>query len=810
MARKMIQKILYSLLIAILACSITLPFAQPVYADTLYLRPNAAGDETAIDTQFPASGAHWDKVDEAIPDEGTTYVSTTNPAFQRDLYNSDNTSQTGTINWIKVWMRTDHGVATRARTAIKTGGTVYDGADIVGTSSWANNYTQYFTNPQAGGAWTWAQLNDLQAGVSLHGNGVLGPVCTQVYIEVNYITTPTVTTQAVTLIEETTATGNGNITSTGGEDCSSRGVEYDIDSGAPYANSATDAGSFGTGAFTKAISSLTKGELYYLRAKATNSVGTGYGSEVTFLTKPDEPNTFTATGGVVSGRISLSWVKGTGAQKTYIRGKIGSYPTSKADGTLIYNDTGTSYNHDGLTGGNLWYYRAWSYATEGGLEQYSDLYAECNATAITMPIVTTTTASSIAITSATLNGNITDDGGTTITNYGFVWDTVSRADPGNVAPAASAYSDNWTIGGGFYSEGAINHPTGATLVADTIYYCRAAAQNSIGWSYGTEVSFETIGIPTVSIQSASNVASTVARLNALITNDNGQACVTSFAWAKTSEGPFADWAAIIAAPSGHTDNATGTWVTGQYPYLDIGSLTVSTGYTFMARVSNDAGLSYSAQATFPTSSGVGNISNFTAIPTSTTISLAWVKGTGASNTVIRYRTSTYPTDNTSGTFLYGGVGNSYLLLGLTEGTNYYFSGWGLTAGVYSDNATMVMATTLAAIPTDTILPTPATPSSWNLVPSTAGIVNVPFYEVVNVFADSYEIPIATMWYGLAVFFSVALGLLVYWRGNKNLLAAIVTTALGLFIGAILGLVYLWVGVFFCVIALAMAWLAQRY
>jgi len=41
---------------------------------TEILRPNAAGDETTIASQYPDSGAHWDKVDEETPDNDTTYV----------------------------------------------------------------------------------------------------------------------------------------------------------------------------------------------------------------------------------------------------------------------------------------------------------------------------------------------------------------------------------------------------------------------------------------------------------------------------------------------------------------------------------------------------------------------------------------------------------------------------------------------------------------------------------------------------------------------------------------------------------------
>ena len=115
---------------------------------------------------------------------------------------------------------------------------------------------------------------------------------------------------------------------------------------------------------------MEEGELYYYRAYTVNSAGTSYGSEVTFLTKPLVPTSFSATTNTTN--VDLAWTKGTGADNTTIRYKEGSYPTSRADGAEVYNDTGTGYIHSAGTGTH--YYRAWSYVTEGGLEQYSDFY----------------------------------------------------------------------------------------------------------------------------------------------------------------------------------------------------------------------------------------------------------------------------------------------------------------------------------------------------------------------------------------------------------------------------------------------------
>lgn len=105
------------------------------------------------------------------------------------------------------------------------------------------------------------------------------------YLRVTYIVSPTVTTQAATSVQATTATGNGNITDTGGENCDERGVEWGTDDGGPYPNSHTDTDSFGSGAFTKGMTGLPPGATVYYRAKAHNSSGWGYGGQQSFETE---------------------------------------------------------------------------------------------------------------------------------------------------------------------------------------------------------------------------------------------------------------------------------------------------------------------------------------------------------------------------------------------------------------------------------------------------------------------------------------------------------------------------------------------
>ncbi len=94
---------------------------------------------------------------------------------------------------------------------------------------------------------------------------------------------PTVTTQAVTDIEATTATGNGNITNLGSFPVTQHGVCWNTTGTPTTADDKTEEGAAGVGAFTSSITGLTSGTKYFVRAYATNSYGTSYGAEVNFI-----------------------------------------------------------------------------------------------------------------------------------------------------------------------------------------------------------------------------------------------------------------------------------------------------------------------------------------------------------------------------------------------------------------------------------------------------------------------------------------------------------------------------------------------
>jgi|WetSurSiteA1Bulk_404760.scaffolds.fasta_scaffold01273_3 hypothetical protein len=99
---------------------------------------------------------------------------------------------------------------------------------------------------------------------------------------VNIPRIPTVTTAFISDITNMTATSGGNVTSSGGADVIVKGVCWSTKANPTITDNVTTDGA-GIGSFTSSITKLLNGTTYHVRAYATNSVGTGYGEDIKFM-----------------------------------------------------------------------------------------------------------------------------------------------------------------------------------------------------------------------------------------------------------------------------------------------------------------------------------------------------------------------------------------------------------------------------------------------------------------------------------------------------------------------------------------------
>jgi hypothetical protein len=291
-----------------------------------------------------------------------------------------------------------------------------------------------------------------------------------------YVKRPKLLTNTVSGITNASATGGGNAVD-GGAIVTERGVCWSTSSNPTTSGSKTIDGA-GGGTFISNLTGLTFNTTYYVRAYATNSLGTGYGNEVSFTTRDgvvtlttDAASGITATTATSGGNITDNGGTEVTARgvcwRTTPGATISDSKTSNGSGNGIF-----SSNLTGLAANTLYYVRA--YATNSVGTSYGNEVSFTTRNGIVT--LTTSAVSCIAATSATCGGNITDDGGAAVTARGVCWSTTPN--PTN----AGSHTTDGSGNGSFTSS-----LTG--LTSNTLYYVRAYATNSVGVSYGNEISF---------------------------------------------------------------------------------------------------------------------------------------------------------------------------------------------------------------------------------------------------------------------------------------------------------------------------------
>ena len=293
-------------------------------------------------------------------------------------------------------------------------------------------------------------------------------------------------TTAVNSITKTTATSGGNVTSDGGALIKLRGVCWSTKVNPTAALSTKTIDGTGAGVFSSSLTGLSADSTYYVRAYATNSTGTAYGSSITFSTITNHVaptiTTIAATNIAKTTATSGGNVTSDGGATIIVRGVCWSTSVNPtiALNTKTTNGTGTGIFSSSLTGlsaDSTYYVRA--YATNSAGTAYGSSITFSTITNYVVPTLSTSAATNVAQTTATSGGNVTSDGGATITVHGVCWSTST-----NPTIALNTKTTD-EIGSTIFT----SKLTG--LSANTIFYVRAYATNSVGTGYGSEVTFKT-------------------------------------------------------------------------------------------------------------------------------------------------------------------------------------------------------------------------------------------------------------------------------------------------------------------------------
>ncbi len=337
--------------------------------------------------------------------------------------------------------------------------------------------------------------------------------------------TPRLNILDATKITSSTATLNGEILAAGIPAYTERGFVYSLNSMPTFDNMLAKLTAPVTedNTYSYNLRGLTLGETYYVRAYATNSVGTAYSAnEINFMTISSQPKVS------VDGVSGINVTKGSATFKGTIEdaGDPAYFERGFVYGTIhnpTLNDTKITVNGTGIgefsadvTGLQLdknYYLRAYATSKIGETEQtiYTDNEIQF-ALSSTAPIVSTQPVTNLNVSagSVTFNGTVKSVGNPAYTERGFVYGLTSNPTVDDTKIVVNG------TGAGAFSIGV------SGLLPDQKYYVRAYAINATQTAYSADnVTFTlTSTAPEVSVQNASNlnVSAGSVTLNGTIVN----------------------------------------------------------------------------------------------------------------------------------------------------------------------------------------------------------------------------------------------------------------------------------------------------
>jgi hypothetical protein len=394
---------------------------------------------------------------------------------------------------------------------------------------------------------------------------------------------PVVSTTAVTNITVSGVTSGGNITSDGNAGVVARGVCYGTVQTITVTDPHTTDGS-GLGTFTSTVAGLTSGTTYYVRAYATNSEGTGYGTAVSFKTLGSAPIVTTldatavlTTGATLNGLVNPNFLSTTVTFEYGLTTSYGSTATASQSPVTGSASTNVSAVITSLNPGATYHFRVKTVNSIG--TTYGD-----DKTFLTLgqaPTATTLAATNIQTTSGTFNGTI---------NANLLSTTVTFEYGLTTAYGSTVTATQSPVTGSTVTNVSAN-VTG--LTPGVIYHFRVKGVNTLGTTNGSDLSMLTLGsVPAATTVAATDLLTTSATLNGTV-NANLLSTTVTFEYGLTTS-----YGSTIAATPSPVTGSTVTNVSANVTGLAPGVL-----YHFRVVAVNSLGTTNGSDLTLTTLGG---------------------------------------------------------------------------------------------------------------------------------------------------------------------------------------------------------------